>query len=68
MCLMDRFDQLDEDLADVFNGPFDLEPLSSSQLQNTISDLLSSTVHQIPLGDVTNRNTAISKKNTNAIP
>jgi hypothetical protein len=51
------------DQLDVFNGPFDLEPLSNSQLQNTISDLQSSPAlpQQIPLGDVTNRNTAISK-------
>jgi hypothetical protein len=54
---------LDGDLADVFNGLFDLEQLSNSQLQNTISDLQSSPAlpQQIPLDDVTNRNTAISK-------
>lgn len=47
----------------MFNEPFYLEPLSNSQLQNTISDVQSSSAlpHQIPLGDVTSRNTAISK-------
>jgi hypothetical protein len=36
------------DQLDVFNGPFDLEPLSNSQLQNTISDLQSSPARCFP--------------------